>query len=146
MIHAFFQKFSRIRLTINLALSANKNYNTDVSDCNYFKEFRIIISSISLSPVQMNKKFAKNCDCEKNEIEKHCCKADHKISWNQIVKRMNLRNTVVNQIGQEQYTCLGYRDILSPKNQTRKIGKIDTIVFICPKMFECSKQYTAYTH
>ena len=30
-----------------------------------------------------NKRSVRNCDCDKNEIPKHCWKADHNFSWDQ---------------------------------------------------------------
>ena len=31
----------------------------------------------------MNTKDVKNCDCDKNEIGKHCWEADHNFNWDQ---------------------------------------------------------------
>ena len=31
----------------------------------------------------MNKKYVRNCDCDKNEIAKRCWEANHHFSWDQ---------------------------------------------------------------
>ena len=30
-----------------------------------------------------HKRFVSNCDCDKNEIAKHCWEADHNFNWDQ---------------------------------------------------------------
>ena len=30
-----------------------------------------------------HKRFLRTCDCDKNEITKHCCEADHNFNWDQ---------------------------------------------------------------
>ena len=31
-----------------------------------------------------HKRSVRNCDCDRNEIAKHCCEADHNLNWDQI--------------------------------------------------------------
>ena len=32
---------------------------------------------------QEHKRYVRNCDCDKNEIAKHCWEADHNLNWDQ---------------------------------------------------------------
>ena len=55
-------------------------YEIDFSNCEavYFGK-----SKRSFKPrLDEHKRFASYCDCEKNEISKHCFEAHHNFSWN----------------------------------------------------------------
>ena len=56
-------------------------YEIDCSDCEavYFGESKQSLKSYS----DKHKISVRNCDCDKNEIAKHCWEADHNISWDQ---------------------------------------------------------------
>ena len=56
-------------------------YEIDCSNCEavYFGEAKRSIKSRS----DEHKRSVRNCDCDKNEIEKHCWEADHNLSWDQ---------------------------------------------------------------
>ena len=56
-------------------------YEIDCSNCKavYFDESKQSLKSRS----DEHKRFVKNCDCDKNEIAKHCWEADHNFSWDQ---------------------------------------------------------------
>ena len=45
----------------------------------YFCESKRSLKSCS----DKNTRSVRNCDCEKNEIAKHCWEADHNFSWDQ---------------------------------------------------------------
>ena len=53
----------------------------DCSNCQavYFGESQRSLKSCS----DEHKRSVRNCDCDKNEIPKHCWKADHNFSWDQ---------------------------------------------------------------
>ena len=59
----------------------NTIYEIDCSSCEalYFRESKWSLNSRS----DKHKTSVKNCDCEKNEIAKYCCEADHNFSWDQ---------------------------------------------------------------
>ena len=76
----------------DLVATENKNkivYKTDCSNCKevYFGDSNRYLKSLS----EEQKRSVKNCDCEKNEIEKCCWEANHNFSWNQkkVVDRNN---------------------------------------------------------
>ena len=56
-------------------------YENDCSNCKavYFGKSKRYLKSRS----DEHKKSVRNCDCEKNEIAKHCWEADHNFSWDQ---------------------------------------------------------------
>ena len=56
-------------------------YEIDCSNCEavYFSESK---QSLKLDSNE-HKRFVRNCDCDKNEIGKHCWEADHKFNWDQ---------------------------------------------------------------
>ena len=56
-------------------------YENDCSNCEavYFSKSKRYLKSRS----DEHKKSVTNCDCEKNEIAKHCWEADHNFSWDQ---------------------------------------------------------------
>ena len=56
-------------------------YEIDCSNCQavYFGESKRSLKSRS----DEHKRSVRNCDCDKNEIAKHCWEADHNFSWNQ---------------------------------------------------------------
>ena len=56
-------------------------YEIDCSNCEavYFGESKRFLKSRS----DEHKRSVTNCDCDKNEIEKHCWEADHNFSWGQ---------------------------------------------------------------
>ena len=56
-------------------------YEIDCSNCQavYFGESKPSLKSRS----DEHKTSARNCDCDKNEIDKHCWEADHNFNWNQ---------------------------------------------------------------
>ena len=53
----------------------------DCSNCHtdYFGESKRPLKSRS----DEDKRYVRNCDCDKNEIAKHCRKADHNLNWDQ---------------------------------------------------------------
>ena len=55
-------------------------YEIDCTDCEavYFGESKRSLKSRS----DEHKRSVRSCDCDKNEIEKHCWEADHNFSWN----------------------------------------------------------------
>ena len=57
----------------------NLVYEIGCSNCKavYFGESKRSLKSHS----DEFKRSARNCDCEKNEIAKHCWEADHNLSW-----------------------------------------------------------------
>ena len=59
----------------------NTVYEIDCSNCNavYFGESKRPLKSRSYK----HKRPARNCDCDKNKIAKHCWEADHNFSWNE---------------------------------------------------------------
>ena len=56
-------------------------YEIDCSNCQavYFGESKRSLKSRS----DEHKRSVRNCDCDKNEIAKHCWEADHNFSWDQ---------------------------------------------------------------
>ena len=56
-------------------------YEIDCSNCEavYFGESKRSLKSRS----DEHKRSVRNCDCGKNEIAKHCWKADHNFNWDQ---------------------------------------------------------------
>ena len=56
-------------------------YETDCSNCEavYFGESKRSLKSRS----NEHKRSVRNCDCDKNEIAKHCWEADHNFDWDQ---------------------------------------------------------------
>ena len=56
-------------------------YQNDHSNCEavYFGEPKRSLKSRSVE----HKTSVRNCDCDKNEIAKHCWEADHNFSWDQ---------------------------------------------------------------
>ena len=54
-------------------------YENDCSNCEtvYFGESKQFLKSHS----DEHKRSVRNCDCDKNEIAKHCREADHNFSW-----------------------------------------------------------------
>ena len=56
-------------------------YEIDRSNCEavYFGESKRSLKSRS----DEHKRSARNCDCDKNEIAKHCWEADHNFNWDQ---------------------------------------------------------------
>ena len=56
-------------------------YEIDCSNCEavYFGESKRSLKSRS----DEHKRSVRNCDCDKNEIAKHCWEADHNFSWDQ---------------------------------------------------------------
>ena len=56
-------------------------YEIDCSNCQavYFGESKRSLKSRS----DEHKRSARNCDCDKNEIAKHCWEADHNFNWDQ---------------------------------------------------------------
>ena len=56
-------------------------YETDCSNCQavYFGESKRSLKSRS----DEHKRSVRNCDCDKNEIAKHCWEADHNFNWDQ---------------------------------------------------------------
>ena len=56
-------------------------YEIDCSNCEavYFGESKRSLKSRS----DEHKKSVRNCDCDKNEIAKHCWEADHNFNWDQ---------------------------------------------------------------
>ena len=56
-------------------------YEIDCSNCDtaYFCESKRSLKSHS----DENKRSVRNCDCDKNEIAKHCWEADHNFNWDQ---------------------------------------------------------------
>ena len=56
-------------------------YEIDCSNCKavYFSESKWSLKSRSGE----HKRSARNCDCDKNEIAKHCWEANHDFSWDQ---------------------------------------------------------------
>ena len=66
------------------AATEDKNnivYQIDCSNCEavYFGESERSLKSRS----DKHKRSVRNCDCDKNEIAKHCWEADHNFSWDQ---------------------------------------------------------------
>ena len=62
--------------------SVGKNNKIDCSNCEakcYFGESKRSLKSRS----DEHKRSVRNCDCDKNEIAKHCWEADHNFSWDQ---------------------------------------------------------------
>ena len=59
----------------------NIAYESDCSKCEavHFGEFKWPLKSRS----DEHKTSVRNCDCDKNEFEKHCWETDHKFSWDQ---------------------------------------------------------------
>ena len=57
----------------------NTVYEIDCSNCEavYFGESKRSLKS------DEHKRSARNCDCDQNEIAKHCWEADHNFSWDQ---------------------------------------------------------------
>ena len=64
-------------------------YEIDCSNCQavYFGESKRSLKSRS----DEHKRSARNCDCDKNEIAKHCWEADYDFNWNQnkVIDREN---------------------------------------------------------
>ena len=56
-------------------------FEIDCSNCKavYFGESKWSLQSHSSEQI----KYVKNCDCESNEIVKHCWEANHNLSWDQ---------------------------------------------------------------
>ena len=56
-------------------------YEIDCSNCQavYFGESKRSLKSRS----DEHKRSVRNCDCDKNEIAKHCWEADHNFNWDQ---------------------------------------------------------------
>ena len=56
-------------------------YEIDCSNCQavYFGESKRPLKSRS----DEHKRSVRNCDCDKNEIVKHCLEADHNFNWDQ---------------------------------------------------------------
>ena len=56
-------------------------YEIDCSDCQavYFGESKWTLKS----RWDEHKRSVRNCDCDKNEIAKHCWEADHNFNWDQ---------------------------------------------------------------
>ena len=56
-------------------------YEIDCSNCEavYFGESKQSLKSRS----DEHKRSVRNCDCDKNEIAKHCWEADHNFNWHQ---------------------------------------------------------------
>ena len=56
-------------------------YEIDCSNCQavYFGESKWSLKSHS----DEHKRSIRNCNCDKNEIGKHCWEADHNINWDQ---------------------------------------------------------------
>ena len=56
-------------------------YEIDYSNCQavYFGESKWFLKSRS----DEHKRSVRNCDCDKNEIAKHCLEADHNFNWDQ---------------------------------------------------------------
>ena len=56
-------------------------YEIDCSNCQavYFSESKRSLKSRS----DEHKRSVRNCDCDKNEIAKHCWEADHNFNWDQ---------------------------------------------------------------
>ena len=56
-------------------------YEIDCSNCEavYFGESKRSLKSRS----DEHKRSVRNCDCDKNEIAKHCWEADHNFNWDQ---------------------------------------------------------------
>ena len=56
-------------------------YEIDCSNCQavYFDESKRSLKSRS----DKQKRSVRNCDCDKNEIAKHCWEADHNFNWDQ---------------------------------------------------------------
>ena len=72
--------------------SEDKNnivYEIDCSNCEsaYFGESKRSLKSRS----DEHKRSVRNCNCDKNEIAKHCWEADHNFNWNQkkVIDREN---------------------------------------------------------
>ena len=75
--------FSKPKVDLSLA-TEDKNdivYEIDCSNCEavYFGESKRSLKSRS----DEHKRSARNCDCDKNEIAKHCWEADHNFNWDQ---------------------------------------------------------------
>ena len=60
---------------------SNIVYEIDCSNCQavYFGESKRSLKSRS----DEHKRSVRNCDCDKNEIAKHCWEADHNFNWDQ---------------------------------------------------------------
>ena len=68
----------------NLLATEDKNnivYEIDCSNCQavYFGESKRSLKSRS----EEHKRSVRNCDCDKNEIDKHCWEADHNFNWDE---------------------------------------------------------------
>ena len=59
----------------------NIAYEIDCSNCQavYFGDSKRSVKSRS----DEHKRSVRNCDCDKNEIAKHCWEADHNLNWDQ---------------------------------------------------------------
>ena len=68
-------------MSINLPYVESIAYEIDCSNCQavYFGESK---RSLKLRSDE-HKRSIKSCDCDKNEIAKHCWEADHNFNWNQ---------------------------------------------------------------
>ena len=68
----------------NLVATEDKNnivYEIDYNNCQavYFRESKGSLKSRS----DEHKRSVRNCNCDKNEIAKHCWEADHNFNWDQ---------------------------------------------------------------
>ena len=56
-------------------------YDIDCSNCQavFFSEYKWSLKSRS----DEHKRSIRNCNCDKNEIAKHCWEADHNFNWDQ---------------------------------------------------------------
>ena len=69
-------------------------YEIDCSNCQtvYFGESKRSLKSLS----DEHKRSVRNCDCDKNEIAKHCWEAYHNFNWDQ--KKDQLKDTVLSTL------------------------------------------------
>ena len=78
-------------------------YEIDCSNCQavYFGESKRSLKSRS----DEHKRSVRNCDCDKNEIAKHCWEADHSLTWDQ-EKVIDRENRLIPRKIKETIHCL----------------------------------------
>ena len=95
-------------------------YQTDCCNCEavYFGESKRSLKSRS----DEHKRSDRNCDYDKNEIDKHCWEADHNFSWDQ--------NKVI-----DRESCLISRKIKETINSLKNSNHSNKISYMLPEIW-----------
>ena len=84
----------------------------------YFSESKWSLKSRS----DEHKRSVRNCDCDKNEIAKHCWEADHNFNWNQ--------KKVI-----DRESRLIPRKIKETRHSLKKSNQLKNISYILPQIW-----------